>query len=662
MKLVQLRLQNFRCFVDRPISFGDYTCLIGPGGAGKSTILNALRIFFRDTTGSPTDLLNLHEEDFHGKDTKKDVVITATFSDLEPDAQEDFKHYFRQGQLVISAVARWNDQSRSAEVKQFGQRAGMRAFADFFKAEGDEAGAKELKSIYAGIRDSHPDLPAPGPMAAMAEALRAYESAHPELCELIPSEDKFYGISRGANRLQKYIQWVFVPAVKDASTEQVEAKKTALGQLLDRTVRSKMSFSELLAALQAEVESRYRSILDENQIALESLSKSLTARLQEWAHPAARLTLSWQNDPARSVSISEPLAEVLAGEGRFQGTLARFGHGLQRSFLLALLQELSGCVDTGNPRLMLACEEPELYQHPPQARHLSSVLQKLSRGNSQIIVSTHSPYFVSGQGFQDVRLVRQDLVEDQPCVKSVTFQDLSEELAKALGEKVRMPTGVQFKVEQSLQAGLNEMFFSPVLILVEGLEDVAYVSTQFVLADRMEEFRRLGCHIVPTSGKGSMIQPLAIAKMLDIPTYVIFDADGDDITRAERRAQHERDNVALLRLSGVSTPDPFPTGVFQTSSLTVWPTNIGAVVKEEIGRSQWEAFEATVRRDRKIQDIPDLNKNMLFIGSVLSQAFQEGKKSTILDGLCNQIVSFARSVRAVRPIAAAAKAEADPSS
>jgi energy-coupling factor transporter ATP-binding protein EcfA2 len=446
------------------VDFGDYTCLVGPGGAGKSTILTALRILFRDSSASPTDLLTLHEEDFHGKNTQDDVVITATFSDLEREAQEDFKDYFRHDKLVISAAAHWDVPSRSAEVRQHGERLVMNDFAEFFKADGDKASAAELKTIYAKIRERYPDLPPPAAKAAMIDSLRAFESAHSELCKLSRSEDEFYGFSKGTNRLQKYVQWVFIPAVKDASTEQLEGKRTALGTLLERTVRSKISFSELLDELRADVRGKYQGILDQHHGALEELSKSLTARLQEWAHPAAKLDLSWQNDPERCVSIAEPLAQVLAAEGRFQGTLARFGHGLQRSFLLALLQELSGCPDTGNPRLLLACEEPELYQHPPQARHLSSVLQKLSRGNSQVVVSTHSPYFISGKGFQDVRLVRQEALEDQPCVKSLTFKDLSERLAEAVGAPLPSPTIVEFKVEQSLQAGLNEMFFSPVLV------------------------------------------------------------------------------------------------------------------------------------------------------------------------------------------------------
>lgn len=621
MKLSKLRLENFRCFRDQTILFDDYTCLIGPGGSGKSTILTALRVFFRDTVGSPTDLLTLQDEDFHKRDTSKDIIITATFSDLEQEAQNDFRHYFRQGQLVVSARAKWNDHSRMAEVTQIGERMVMAAFSKFFEAEGDGAPVADLRSIYAEIRNSRPELPSTNTKVAMKEALATFENGHAELCELQAGDDQFYGFTKGSNRLQKYFQWVFVPAVKDASTEQLEAKKSALGQLLERTVRSKMSFSEPLAKLRAEVEERYQAILAENQGALEALSSSLSARLQDWAHPGAKLNLSWRNDPSRHISITEPLAEVLAGEGRFLGALTRLGHGFQRSFLLTLLQELSGCGDTGNPRLLLACEEPELYQHPPQARHLSSVLQKLSQANSQVIVSTHSPYFISGRGFEDVRVLRQELAEDQPCIRSVLFADLSKKIAEACGEARAVATGMEFKVEQALQPALNEMFFSPTLVLVEGLEDLAYLSAYVTMTDRTEEFRRLGCHIVQTHGKGSMIQPLAIAKLLEIPTFVVFDADGHDTEKPGRRAQHERDNLALLRLCSVANPSAFPTAIFQTECLLMWPTEIGEVIKAEFGKEEWEACEAAVRETLKIADVPRLGKNVLFIGQVLAEGF-----------------------------------------
>jgi hypothetical protein len=616
---------------------------------GKSTVLTALRIFFRDAAGSPTDLVNLQDEDFHGRDTSKEIVITVTFSDLEPEAQEDFAHYFRQGKLVVSAVAKWDGRSRTAEVKQFGERFVMREFADFFEADTARTPVAELKEIYAKIRQARADLPAAASKTAMQEALHTYENAHPEACELMPGQDEFYGFTKGANRLQKYVQWVFVPAVKDASSEQMEAKRTALGRLLELTVRSKTSFSGPIAGLRSEVEARYGKLLQDHQGLLEELSESLSGRMQEWAHPDATLRLSWRSDAA-NISITEPHAEVSAGEGRFQGTLARFGHGLQRSFLLALLQELSGCRDTGNPKLLLACEEPELYQHPPQARYLASVLQKLSAANSQVIVSTHSPYFISGTGFRDVRVMRHEMGEDQPVIRRATLEELSEKLTEALGQKPVVPTGVEFKIEQALQPSLNEMFFSQVLILVEGQEDFGFVSAYFTLTDRTEDYRRLGCHIVPTSGKGRMVEPLAIARILGIPTFVIFDADGDDIERRDRRLQHERDNLALLRLCSVASPIAFPTAIFETPNLIVWPTRIGTVIREEMGQPEWERYERKVREKRNIVDVPDLKKNALFIGTVLAEAYQDGKQSTILEGLCDRIVAFARSVHS-RPAA-----------
>jgi putative ATP-dependent endonuclease of OLD family len=665
MRLSKLRLKNFRCYKDREISFNDYTCLVGPGGAGKSTVLTALRIFFRDSSSSPTDLIYLQQEDFHSRDTSADISITATFTDLEPEAQGDFKHYYRQEQLVVSAVARWDQDAKHAEVKQYGQRMVIPAFAPFFEADSNGSSVTALKEIYALIRRSFSDLAAPGTKAAMKEALTAYESSHPEQCELRPSEDEFYGFTKGANRLRAYIEWVFVPAVKDASTEQFEGKKTAIGLLLERTVRSKMSFSQPLAELRSEIERKYSALLAANQVALGELSETLTARLQDWADPNARLALSWRDDPSTYISIDEPMAEVLAGDTRFRGTLARSGHGLQRSFLLALLQELSGCRDTGIPKLVLACEEPELYQHPPQARHLAGVLQKLSVTNTQVMISTHSPYFISGCGFEDVRLFRHELGEDEPTIRATIFADLSAKLAEALGKAPTHPTGIELMVEQGLQAALNEMFFCSVLILVEGLEDIGYISAYMTLTNRMDEFRRLGCHIVSTSGKSSMIQPLAIAKLLDIPTFVVFDSDGDyDVTKPGQKEQHERDNLALLRLCSVANPNPFPTTVFQTRNLLAWPTDLRAEIQADLGQENWDRYEKEARIKRGVVGVPSLDKNMLFIGAILAEAKQDERPSAVLDGLCNQIIAYARQVkptpsRAKRPMPAEGLAGAD---
>jgi len=503
MRIESVRIENFRVFKDVNVSLNPYTCFVGPNGAGKSTVINALNVFFRDRTFS-SGVEVLTKEDFHNKDTAEPVRVTVTFTDLSPEAQDDFKHYFRQGKLVITAEAKWDGVSEQAPVRQYGQRSGMAAFRPFFEALDDRSvKVAELKEMYNQIRKLHAGLPAAGTKDEMTEALRSYEGEHAGECSLIPSDDEFYGFSKGTNRLEKHVQWVFVPAVKDASDEEVEAKNTALGKLLARTVRAKTDFAEDVKKLRSDTLQQYQGILDKNQGALREISESLAKRLAEWAHPDVSLALQWQKDPQKSVSIGDPFAGIVAGEGGFSGSLSRFGHGLQRSYLLSILHELAGCDKEEGPSLILACEEPELYQHPPQIRHLSSVLRQLADQRNQVLVCTHSPWFVSGEGFQDVRMVRKDRKDGAATVTHRSFTEISQAITKAQNDEpyVRSATGMLAKINQALQPSLNEVFFAPVLILTEGLEDIAYITTYLMLMEKWHEFRRHGCHMVPVNGK-----------------------------------------------------------------------------------------------------------------------------------------------------------------
>src|SRR5690606_7251213 len=124
----------------------------------------------------------------------------------------------------------------------------------------------------------------------------------------------------------------------------------------------------------------------------------------------------------KSVAIQSPVVGIKRGEGEFRGSLSRMGHGLQSSYLLTLLQGLAASDAPDAPTLILGCEEPELYQHPPQARHLADVLVELSESNNQILVTTHSPMFVNGDGFENVCVVRRPNVGGAANISSLTFE------------------------------------------------------------------------------------------------------------------------------------------------------------------------------------------------------------------------------------------------
>lgn len=646
MRIESISIKNLRCIKDDVLYLDPYTCLVGPNGAGKSTFLHALNIFFRHAADSPTDVNSLSSEDFHLQDTTSPIEITITFNNLSAEALADFKDYERQGKLVVSAKAVFDPNTGRAQVKHFGKRLGMKVFEQFFRAFGDRSPASELTTIFEQIESEFPELAAKKvkkkPKENMYDALREFESQRPGSCELLDSEDLFYGVSKGFDKFDKYVQWIFIPAVKDATEEVTETKNGALGKLLARTVRSKVNFSGSIDAIANAARQQYQQMLDANTTALEEVSEALRKRLVEWAHPDASVRVQWQQDPSKAVRVDQPVAGVLAGESGFEGNLVRLGHGFQRSYLLALLQELASGDDNTAPTLILGCEEPELYQHPPQERYLASIFEDLSTDNSQVIVSTHSPYFVSGRYFESVRLIKRPTAGAGARAYQFSFSELAKRFSEAVGKPLKKESAAMSKLHQALQPAMNEMFFTQRLVLVEGLEDAAYIHSWLVLTQQWEQYRSLGCHIVPTSGKSEMIRPAIIALALNIPVFAVFDADGDKIDKTEARTRHHRDNSALLRLFGGNEADIFPTDTVMAANYAAWPHDLATTVKNEIiaaiGADGFNEIEN--RANAQCGNAGDLTKNAIFIGNKLSMIHEAGISLPSLNRLCDAILLF----------------------
>jgi len=645
MKIESVRIENFRSFKDETIRFDNYTCFVGANGTGKSTVLNALNIFFRQYKDSKTDLSKLTIEDFHHKNTNEPVKITVTFIELSDAAKEELSDYVRQDKLIISSVAKYDSNNDVADVKQYGNRLGLQDFRKYFEAEKNGEKVSELKLIYQDLQKSYTDLPNAATKVAMADSLRQYESEHPDDCILIPSEDQFYGVSKGANKLAHYIQWVFISASKDATEESEESKNSALGQLLERTVRSKVNFTEKIGDLKKDTQAVYQKILDEEQSVLDSISSTLQGSLESWAHPGITAKILWKQDSDKSVKVEEPWAFIKIGERGFEGDLARFGHGLQRSFMLALLQELTKISDETAPTLIMGIEEPEIYQHPPQAKYLAETLNDLSERNSQILICSHNPLFIPGDNFEAIRVVREKDSPSTSYTSQLSYVELSEELELS-GQKALKEEGMLAKLYPSLNPIINEMFFCKILILAEGIEDVAYISTYLMLSEKISDFRKYGCHIIPAGGKSSIIKPLAMAKLLNIPVFVVCDADTDkdQIGNEDRRnsevGKHKKDNRTILTLLNYSDLNEWPSDTIIKNDLYMWKTNITKTVESEFGQNWTTYFDAAYSY---YGNSGGLKKNPLIIARALKSAWEDDLKSESLEQLVQNIVEFAEN-------------------
>ena len=93
MTIKSVRIENFRSFQDETIPLNPYSCLVGANGVGKSTVLAALNLSFRDSASSAT----LIEADYFFRDTTEPIRGTVMFDDLNEVAQEQLSITFAEG-------------------------------------------------------------------------------------------------------------------------------------------------------------------------------------------------------------------------------------------------------------------------------------------------------------------------------------------------------------------------------------------------------------------------------------------------------------------------------------------------------------------------------------------------------------------------------------
>jgi len=254
----------------------------------------------------------------------------------------------------------------------------------------------------------------------------------------------------------------------------------------------------------------------------------------------------------------------------------------------------------------------------------------------------------------------KDITSGVTHVHEATFEQVSKLIAGATGKQPAKTSGMTAKIEQDMLGPMSEMFFANVRILVEGLEDIAFISSYLTLMDKWNEFRALGCHLVQVQGKSNLIDALAIAKQMKLPTYVIYDSDGDTPPdtperKTGNRNKHEKDNSAIQKLMEVSAVTPFPDATFWVPGLTAWKNTISDMLKEEIGSADYHRIcEETKAKYNMF--VSDLDKNSLFLGYFMEEAWNQGKRSNTLKKLCEELLNFGKqfAVQKVEQATAAA--------
>lgn len=658
MQLERARIKNFRSLRDIEVSFGSHTAFIGGNGAGKSSILKALEKFYSTSK-------NCDADDFFAREQEQPIEIELTFHQLSDQEAASFEDRIRDGKLVVTRVFDGGPSS--------GRYHGVVPQIPDFAAIRSQSAATPKRAAYNALRENNPlyaDLPNAGSAAAVDQALLDWEAAHPAQLVLLPDDGQFFGFQNNSRgKLQRHTSFVFIPAVREASADAADGKTSVIGKLLELLVRSQILQRPDVQAFKAQMTEAYQALVSaENMPELGTLAGTLTADLRG-LYQDAEVALNWREIGEMPVPL--PMADVYLKDDGFGGPVDRQGHGLQRAFIFTLLQHLArtvvpepdntGAGDAGGgapdgsavvaqaPTLILAIEEPELYQHPTKQRHFAEVLRGLSsgtlpgvEGHTQIIFGSHSPMFISMGKADEIRLTRRSTCPDSPF-KQCSLQALDLGIvAQKLERGWDKPPGSYSAQTLTprlhiLGAELAEGFFAKGVILVEGRSDKAALAA----AGRMlgVNFEAAGIAILSAEGKANLDRPYVIFRELGIPTFLLWDCD-------QHLPDSKRSPTTDLALSRLAKPNEVfngaPTDDLVCDCYAHFGKTLEHRLKEDVTPDIHAACLASACELFGVHPSNDTQKIPEVVYQTLLRAKEHGRESDMLKNVIRAVWRFFR--------------------
>jgi len=396
MKIKSLTIKNFRSYKDETtVSFNDLTAFVGRNDVGKSSVLEALDVFFHDGKGT----VKLDKEDINkeGKQNgDNDITITVSFSDLPAN-------------VILDET---NETTLANEFLLHSD--GCLHIKKTFKSASTTA-----SNIKVSIIANHPTNPQCDKLLQkkQADLSRQIETLG------IDCED------RRKNALMRAAIWNhYHDNLQLAETEiEVAAKDGDIKSIWDKLQLSlpyyslfqsdrknsdgddevqdplKAAVKQILSAV--ELQEKLQQIAQSVQQTLQEVSDLTLAKLREInpeiansLHPNIDFAnLKWP-DVFKNVSIS----------GDNDIPINKRGSGVKRLVLISFFRAEAERRqhESNNSGIIYAIEEPETSQHKEHQRILMDALKQLSQqANTQVIITTHSADIVKNLGFDNIRLV-----------------------------------------------------------------------------------------------------------------------------------------------------------------------------------------------------------------------------------------------------------------
>jgi predicted ATP-dependent endonuclease of OLD family len=522
MKIASLKIYNWRSVKEIEISFQDLIIFIGQNNCGKSNVLYSLLFFFGQ--------IKVGDLDFNGDGDE--LYVEVKFIDLDENDQRQFKKYLNADKNII--------------VRKRATRDGGSSYHGYVQSPTQDWLKEECIGHYLS-RDSvqttplNDLLPSSGRITKdlVKKAQEDYISQNRDTLEFTYQLEtgQFLGLKSVAQGI--FGEVYFVPAVKAASDELNVKGNALFNQLYSSVIQKLSQHNEEYKNAKEQVKNLVKSLNKVNE-----RGERNAARPQEISSLETRIQnelLSWNTSIEIEVTppdIDEVFrigTNVWVDDG-IRTDISRKGHGLQRTMIFALIKaysqllkeerekeeeaerEAAAQIETQSEEFkrksskstFFILEEPELYLHPQAQRELFNSLQELSKSDSQIVIATHSSFFVDLELYKSICVVRKNDLHSG----TVVIQN-SENLFADFDEKQK------FNMVYWINPDRGELFFANKVILLEGQTDKTIVP---FLAKQLECFR-FDYTLIDCGSKDAIPIYIKLLNRFNLKYVVVYDKD-----------------------------------------------------------------------------------------------------------------------------------------
>lgn len=471
MKLQRFVLKNFRGYKEAEIDFHELTTLVGINDAGKSTIFEALDIFFGNTKFDISDKNILVSDN---------VELIAYFTDLPDFVQLETvntnlknEYLTNEGQLVIKKVYQSGTKISEYIVSKMPDVKGVE--------EIHTTTIDKLRITYKKILDDSVDKRVSAEIRQQIFQSMTEKTSKLAVKEIDLKKGEGKNLSVAIHKELPMYQLFKVDRENSDSDSEIQTPiKAIVKSTLANNADLKKQLDDVFEAIVKEASKTTESTLELLQEMNPELTNVLNANFD---------MPKWETVFKSSVSTDENIS------------LNKRGSGIRRLVLLNFFRaeaerQFNQQSNIESRNLIYAFEEPETALHPKYQRMLLDSFQEMvEKQKVQVMITTHSPAIAKSVPAQGVRLIQRTRIGEATI-------DAGENAIQKVVQELGLLPDLKLYDDQL-----------KIVVFVEGPTDVQYFERLFeMLSEKTPEQKR---KVAFMFGGGTTVVKMLNLKYLD---------------------------------------------------------------------------------------------------------------------------------------------------